>query len=94
MFNVWDLACLKPVCRVPRRAGWCEASCHAKVQWQLQAEFIYACTEALWGGKISGTGGRTKSTVIFRMLLLALLCDNNTTSLVQCNFAGAFQFGI
>lgn len=47
-----------------------------------------------WGEKISGTGGRTKSIVIFRMLLLALLCDNNTTSLVQCNFAGTFQFGI
>lgn len=59
MFNVLDLARLKPVCRVPLRTGWCEVSCHAEIQWQLQAEFTYACVEALWG-KRNSVGGRTK----------------------------------
>lgn len=93
IFNVLDLWCLKPVCRVPHRAGWSEASCRAEVQWQIQAEFIFICIEPLWG-KINGIGSRAKPTAIFRMLLLTLLCDDNTIDLVQFNITVAFQFSV
>jgi len=93
VFNILDLAWLQPVCRAPHSAGSCEASCYAEVQRQLQTEFTYICLEAL-DGEISGTSGRTKDIVIFRMLLLALLCDNNSASSVQYNFTRDFQFGI
>lgn len=45
-------------------------------------------------GKNKWHSGRTNAIVFFRMLLLAVLSDNNSMSLVQCNFTGALQFGI